>query len=117
MLSVIESWRGSFRVFPSRLNWASNGSPRRADQVPPFVITQRSQVTLSGVVKNQSGTPVPLSDVYLTQTTLSLDDAVTKHLPEIGPKRTIVTHMSPEMLVRQDTLAVEAAHDGLVVEF
>lgn len=40
-----------------------------------------------------------------------------KHLPEIGPKRTIVTHMSAELLGRQGELALEAAHDGMVVEF
>jgi ribonuclease BN (tRNA processing enzyme) len=40
-----------------------------------------------------------------------------KHLPEIGAKRTIVTHMSAELLGRQSELKCEAAHDGLVVEF
>ena len=40
-----------------------------------------------------------------------------KHLPEIGAKRTIVTHMSAELLARQEEIALEAAHDGLVVEF
>ena len=39
------------------------------------------------------------------------------HLSEIGPKRTIVTHMSSELLARQDEIALEAASDGLVVEF
>ena len=40
-----------------------------------------------------------------------------KRLPEIGAKRTIVTHMSAELLGRQREIALEAAHDGLVVEF
>jgi hypothetical protein len=40
-----------------------------------------------------------------------------KHLPAIGAKRTIVTHMSAELLGRQSEIALEAAHDGLVVEF
>lgn len=40
-----------------------------------------------------------------------------KHLPRIGAKRTIVTHMSAELLGRRDEIACEAAHDGLVVEF
>jgi ribonuclease BN (tRNA processing enzyme) len=40
-----------------------------------------------------------------------------RHLPRIGARRTIVTHMSPEMLARQADLALEAAHDGLTVEF
>lgn len=40
-----------------------------------------------------------------------------KRLPEIGPKRTIVTHMSAELLGRQGEIKCEAAHDGLVVDF
>jgi ribonuclease BN (tRNA processing enzyme) len=39
------------------------------------------------------------------------------HLPTIGAKRTIVTHMSAELLGRQQELALEAASDGLTVEF
>jgi len=42
---------------------------------------------------------------------------LTKHLAEIAPKRTIITHMSAELLGRQKEIALEAAHDGLVVEF
>ncbi|TAJ34559.1 MAG: MBL fold metallo-hydrolase [Reyranella sp.] len=40
-----------------------------------------------------------------------------RRLPEIGAKRTIVTHMSAELLARQSEIALEAAHDGMVVEF
>ena len=40
-----------------------------------------------------------------------------RRLPDIGAKRTIVTHMSAELLARQSEIALEAAHDGLVVEF
>ena len=39
------------------------------------------------------------------------------HLPAIGARRTIVTHMSSELLGRQKELAPEAASDGLVVDF
>ena len=39
------------------------------------------------------------------------------HLPRIGARRTIVTHMSAELLGRASEIALEAAHDGLVVEF
>jgi ribonuclease BN (tRNA processing enzyme) len=39
------------------------------------------------------------------------------HLPHIGARRTIVTHMSAELLSRASEIALEAAHDGLVVEF
>jgi ribonuclease BN (tRNA processing enzyme) len=37
------------------------------------------------------------------------------HLPEIKPKRLILTHMSDDMLGRLDTLAYTAASDGMVV--
>jgi ribonuclease BN (tRNA processing enzyme) len=38
------------------------------------------------------------------------------HLPEIKPKRLILTHMSDDMLERLDTLGYTAASDGMVVE-
>ena len=38
------------------------------------------------------------------------------HLPEIKPKRLILTHMSDDMLERLDTLAHTPAHDGMIVE-
>jgi len=38
------------------------------------------------------------------------------HLPEIKPKRLILTHMSDDMLGRLDTLAHTAASDGMIVE-
>ena len=40
-----------------------------------------------------------------------------RRLPEIGARRTIVTHMSAELLARRAEIALEAAEDGLVVEF
>ena len=55
---------------------------------------------------------------YDKATRFHLDYATAaRHLPGIAPKRTILTHMSPEMLARAPTLPVETAHDGLVVEF
>jgi ribonuclease BN (tRNA processing enzyme) len=42
---------------------------------------------------------------------------LSNHLPAIGAKRTIVTHMSAELLGRQKELALEAASDGLTVDF
>ena len=38
------------------------------------------------------------------------------HLAEINPKRLVLTHMSDDMLGRLDTLAYEAASDGMVIE-
>jgi len=39
------------------------------------------------------------------------------HLPEIKPKRLVLTHMSDDMLGRIDTLEYIAASDGMIVEF
>ncbi len=39
------------------------------------------------------------------------------HLPRIGAKRTIVTHMSAGASGRGSEIRLEAAHDGLVVDF
>lgn len=48
---------------------------------------------------------------------LHLDLAtIEAHLPEIAPKRLILTHMSDDMLGRLGGLGYETAHDGLVVE-
>jgi ribonuclease BN (tRNA processing enzyme) len=38
------------------------------------------------------------------------------HLPEINPKRLVLTHMSDDMLARLDTLSYTAASDGMIVE-
>jgi ribonuclease BN (tRNA processing enzyme) len=38
------------------------------------------------------------------------------HLPEIKPKRLILTHMSDDMLGRLDGIAYTAASDGMIVE-
>ena len=47
---------------------------------------------------------------------LHLDFEVLKaHLPEIGARRVILTHMSAEMLARVDETGCETAQDGLVV--
>jgi ribonuclease BN (tRNA processing enzyme) len=38
------------------------------------------------------------------------------HLPEINPKRLVLTHMSDDMLGRLDTLTYTAASDGMIIE-
>lgn len=42
--------------------------------------------------------------------------ALEAHLAEIRPKRLVLTHMSDDMLGRQDTLAYTTASDGMIVE-
>jgi len=51
------------------------------------------------------------------QVPLHLDVAtLEKHLPEIGAKRVILTHMSDDMLAQTADVPFECAEDGLVVE-
>lgn len=38
-----------------------------------------------------------------------------RHLPEIGAKRVVFTHMSPEMMARTSEAGYEAAEDGMVI--
>lgn len=38
------------------------------------------------------------------------------HIQELNPRRLIITHMSQDMLDRLETLEVESAFDGMVVE-
>ena len=39
-----------------------------------------------------------------------------RHLPKIGAKRVILTHLGPDMLANADSLDLDVAHDGLIVE-
>jgi hypothetical protein len=39
-----------------------------------------------------------------------------RHRPELDCRRLIVTHMNEDMLRRRDTLEVETAEDGKVVD-
>jgi ribonuclease BN (tRNA processing enzyme) len=39
-----------------------------------------------------------------------------RHLPQIRPKRLILTHMSNDMLARRGELPYETAEDGMIVE-
>lgn len=40
-----------------------------------------------------------------------------QHLPEIGAKRVVLTHMSDDMLAQRADVNFESAEDGLIVEF
>ncbi|MGA7428816.1 MAG: MBL fold metallo-hydrolase [Xanthobacteraceae bacterium] len=42
--------------------------------------------------------------------------ALEKHLPQIKPKRLVLTHMSNDMLARRAELPYESAEDGMIVE-
>ncbi len=50
------------------------------------------------------------------QVPLHLDLAtLEKHLPEIKPKRLVLTHMSEDMLSQQDSIAHDCAEDGMTI--
>lgn len=40
-----------------------------------------------------------------------------KHLPQIKPRRLVLTHMSNDMLARRAEVPFESAEDGMIVEF
>ena len=40
-----------------------------------------------------------------------------RHLPQIGAKRVVLTHMSDDMLAQRADVNFESAEDGLIVEF
>ena len=42
--------------------------------------------------------------------------ALEKHLPQIKPKRLVLTHMSNDMLARRAEVPYESAEDGMIVE-
>lgn len=55
---------------------------------------------------------------YEKQIRMHLDfRTLEKHLPEIQPKRLILTHMSDDMLRRASTIGYETAKDGLIISF
>jgi ribonuclease BN (tRNA processing enzyme) len=54
---------------------------------------------------------------YDKKVALHLDvQSLERHLPEIRPKRLILTHMSDELIRRLADVTHETAHDGMVVE-
>ncbi len=64
------------------------------------------------------GADLFVAEAYFTDKAIKfhLDYAtLAAHLPAIGARRVIVTHMSPDMLGRCGTLGCEAAEDGMVV--
>jgi phosphoribosyl 1,2-cyclic phosphodiesterase len=44
-------------------------------------------------------------------------DILRRHLPAIGAKRVILTHMSEDMLNRLSEVEIETAEDGKIVDF
>jgi ribonuclease BN (tRNA processing enzyme) len=65
-----------------------------------------------------SGADLLISEAYFFDKTIKfhLDYAtLASHLPELGAKRVILTHMSAEMLERTHGAGVELAEDGMIV--
>jgi ribonuclease BN (tRNA processing enzyme) len=65
-----------------------------------------------------TGTDLFIAETYFfdKQVKFHLDYAtLARHLPELGAKRVVLTHMSPDMLARVAETGCEAAEDGMVL--
>lgn len=102
---------------------------RHACGAPPFALRLESGdkvVTYSGdtewteaLIPAARAADLFIAEAYFYERKIRhhLDwQSLAPHLPEIGAKRVILTHFSPDMLARLGTLPVEAAEDGKVVE-
>jgi ribonuclease BN (tRNA processing enzyme) len=105
-------------------------SPRAAGGAPPYALrveVNGKVLTYSGdtewvedLIPAGQGADLFICEAYFFDKKMKYHidySTLMKHLPEIGAKRTIVTHMSAELLARAAEIACEAAHDGLAVEF
>jgi ribonuclease BN (tRNA processing enzyme) len=64
------------------------------------------------------GADLLIAEAYFFEKTIKfhLDfSTLASHLPELGTKRVILTHMSAEMLTRVGDAGAEIAEDGLIV--
>ena len=73
---------------------------------------------VEGLREAAMGADLFIVEAYFSdkQVKFHLDYAtLVRHLPEIGAKRVVLTHMSPDMLARVAETGCEAAEDGMVL--
>jgi len=73
---------------------------------------------VDGLREAAAGVDLFIAETYFFDKAIKfhLDYAtLARHLPEIGAKRVILTHMNPEMLARAGETGCEAAEDGMTV--
>jgi len=111
---------GPFRVTPYEVLHAC-GAPSYALRVEingRVVAYSGDTQWTDRLVAAASGTDLFICESYFyeKQVPFHLDySTLIQHLPQLGCKRIVLTHMSSDMLARLPELEVEAAHDGLEI--
>lgn len=114
---------GSLRVTPYQVKHGSPGGSCFALRVEAggrtVAYTGDSEWT-DAITRAAQGVDLFVAEAYFRnkKVPLHLDLATLEaHLPRIGAKRVILTHMSDDMLNQLHDVNHETAHDGLVVQF
>ncbi len=114
---------GDLRVTPYPVDHGNPGGPFFAlrVEVEDRVIAYTGDTAWTErIIQAAENADLFVAEAYFRdkQVPLHLDLAtLEKHLPEIGAKRLILTHMSEDMLVQLSDVPYETAEDGLIVEF
>jgi len=108
-------------VHPYRVNHGPSGGPSYAYR---FEAEGRS-IAYTGdtewtdeLIEAGSGVDLFIAEAYFFNKKVKhhLDlKSLIEHLPLIHPKRLVLTHMSPEMLNRSDSIDYESAEDGKII--
>ena len=73
---------------------------------------------VEGLREATTGADLFIAETYFfdKQVKFHLDyTTLARHLPELGAKRVVLTHMSPDMLARAARSGCEVAEDGMVL--
>ena len=112
---------GELRVTPFLVNHGNPGGPFFALRVEAegrvVTYTGDTQWTDS-LIKAAKGADLLVAEAYFRdkKVPLHLDLAtLERHLPELGAKRVILTHMNDDMLAQRDAVPYESAEDGMLV--
>jgi ribonuclease BN (tRNA processing enzyme) len=112
---------GAFTVTPAVVEHASGAPPfaLRAEAGGKVLAYTGDTAWTDTLVRVARGADLLVAEAYFADKRVPyhLDfRTLAAHLPEIGARRLIVTHMSADMLGRLHELPCESAADGLVVE-
>lgn len=113
---------GALRVTPYPVNHGNPGGPFFALRVEAegrtIAYTGDTEWTET-IVRAGARADLLIAEAYFRDKAvpLHLDLATLEaHLPEIGAKRVILTHMSEDMLARRDDVPYDCAEDGMLVQ-
>ena len=112
---------GELRVTPYLVNHGNPGGPFLAlrVQVEGCIIAYSGDTEWTdALIEAAQDADLFVTEAYFRdkRVPLHLDVAtLEKHLPKIGAKRVILTHMSDDMLARQAEVSFESAEDGMTV--